>query len=230
MPTILAHRGNIDGPCHRTENSLASITTALQRGWGLEIDVRRAPNGTFYVSHDAAPSADGHEAAPVFAAIARHPRATVALNIKELGDEADLATMLDSFGIASQCVVFDMELLEVRPGRAARAFRRHHPHLRIAARVSDRAESIDRALRIDVASVIWLDEFDGPWCTAATIARLKAAGRRIFAVSPDLHGGSLDAARARWEDFVAWDLDAICTDYAAELARRLGPAALAVSA
>jgi glycerophosphoryl diester phosphodiesterase len=230
MPTILAHRGNIDGPCASTENSLASITTALQRGWGLEIDLRRAANGTFYISHDRAPSADGREAAPVFAAIARHPRAAAAVNVKELGDEQDLATMLDSFGIVPQCVVFDMELLEVRPGASARAFRRHHPHLRIAARISDRAESIDRALRIDVASVIWLDEFDGPWCTAATIARLKAAGRQVFAVSPDLHGGSLDVARARWEDFIAWGVDAICTDYAAELARRLGPAALAVSA
>lgn len=230
MPTILAHRGNIDGPSANTENSLASIATALQRGWGLEIDVRRTADGTFYISHDKAATADGREAAPVFAAIALHPRATVAVNIKELGDEQDLVTMLDAFGIVPQCVVFDMELLEVRPGASARAFRRYHPHVRIAARISDRAESIDRALRIQVASAIWLDEFDGPWCTAPTIARLKAAGRQVFAVSPDLHGASLDAARARWEDFIAWGVDAICTDYATELARRLAPAALAVSA
>jgi glycerophosphoryl diester phosphodiesterase len=230
MPTILAHRGNIDGPRADTENSLSSITIALQRGWGLEIDIRRASDGTFYVSHDARPSTRGCEAAPVFAAIARHPHATVAVNIKELGDEADLVTMLERFNIVSQCVVFDMELLEMRPGASARAFRRRHPTLRIAARVSDRAESIDRALRIDVASVIWLDEFDGPWCTAATIERLQAAGRKIFAVSPELHRRSLASARTRWDDFITWGVDGICTDHARELARRLGSAELAVSA
>ena len=45
----------------------------------------------------------------------------------------------------------------------ARRCRDLHPTIRLAARVSDRGESIERALGISVASVIWLDEFDGPF-------------------------------------------------------------------
>jgi glycerophosphoryl diester phosphodiesterase len=231
MTTILAHRGNIAGPSPREENRLPIITTALARGWGLEVDIRRARDGRFYLSHDPQPSADdGLLAGKWCAALRRAPGAVVALNVKELGDEEDLIGFLRAEQVLRQVVLFDMELIEPVPGDTARRLRALNPLVRIAARVSDRGESIDRALAIDAASVIWLDEFDRQWSTEADVWRLKKAGRAVFAVSPELHRFPLDRARARWTDFIEWGVDAICTDYPAELARTIAAARDGVTA
>lgn len=220
MPTILAHRGNVDGPSP-SENRPAAIHAALQRGWGLELDIRRDGRGVFYVSHDAMPSAHGAEAAAVFALIRRYPSATIAVNVKELGYEADLVAFLDTAGVLAQSFLFDMELIEPVAGAAATALRRACPALGLAARVSDRGETIERALADDAAGIVWLDEFDGPWCTAADVAALRAAGRAVYAVSPDLHGRGAIEAQQRWIDFLDWDVAGICTDYPELLAQTI---------
>jgi hypothetical protein len=165
------------------------------------------------------PSAHETPAEDFFALFRDYRDATIALNIKELGDEEVLIALLNYEDVASQTVLFDMELLEREAGHTARAFRKLHPTIRIAARVSDRCESIDQALAIDVASVIWLDEFDGPCFTETDIRRLRDAGRAVFAVSPDLHGKSAADCRRRWLEFIRWGVDGICTDYPAALAR-----------
>ncbi len=215
--TILAHRGNTDGPDHASENRLPSVQAALSRGWGLETDIRRARDGQFYISHDPRESAEGFLADGICEAIRARPSATIALNIKEIGDEAALVDYLVTQDIIQQVFLFDMELIEPVAGRTAARYRELHPTVRIAARVSDRQEPGERALQIHVASVVWLDEFDGPWCAEGDIARLKAAGRRVYAVSPDLHGHSLQTARERWIRFCSWGVDGICTDYPSEL-------------
>lgn len=219
--TVLAHRGNTDGPDRNGENGLVSIHRALQAGWGLELDIRRDAGGRFYISHDPARWTPGTDADAVFALLRRHPKALVALNLKELGYEAELLTYLDGQGVAGRCVLFDMELIEPVPGETARTFRRLHATIPLAARVSDRREPIERALAVPGTSVVWLDEFDGPWATRADVRRLRAAGRRVWAVSPDLHGFPLRETRARWDDFVEWGVDGICTDYPRVLAERL---------
>ncbi|MGE0813465.1 MAG: hypothetical protein AB7O28_16055 [Vicinamibacterales bacterium] len=224
MPVVLAHRGNARGPDPAGENRLPAIASALARGWGLEIDIRRAADGRFYVAHDPQPSADVMPAGAVCAALRRHPRAAVALNLKELGDEAALLAFLDAEGVTRQVCLFDMELLEPVPGATARALRALHPTVALAARVSDRDEPIVRALAVEAAATIWLDEFDGPWTTAADVARLKRAGRVVWAVSPDLHGRPLAEAERRWLDFLAWGVDGICTDYPEALQARLDAA------
>lgn len=218
MPIILSHRGNLVGPCQPSENRLPAIRAALECGWSVETDIRRAADGRFYISHDAMPSAHETPAEDFFALFRAHPAATVALNIKELGSEEALIGLLDHEDVTGQTFLFDMELLEKQAGATARAFRALHPTIRIAARISDRGESITQALDIDVASVIWLDEFDGPCFTEADVCRLKDAGRAVFAVSPDLHGKPADECRRRWLEFIRWGVDGICTDYPAALA------------
>jgi glycerophosphoryl diester phosphodiesterase len=221
-PSILAHRGNVNGPTPREENRMPTIQRALRRGWSLEIDIRRAGDGRFYLSHDALSSADEGAPTDVWAAtLRRYPEATVALNIKELGYEAELLHLLRAAGVIDQVVLFDMELIEAVPGDTARRFRSLDPDVRIAARVSDRGESIERALAIAAAQVVWLDEFDGPWSTSRDIRALRGAGKSIYVVSPDLHGASLAEARNRWLDFCHWGVDGICTDYPMELERML---------
>ena len=217
---ILAHRANVAGPDHATENSPSAFRAALSRGWGLEIDVRHT-GGRLYISHDARGDAGSgpwtDDANECFATIREHPRATIAVNVKETGREAELLAELTRYGILDQCFLFDMELVEARRGETARTFRRLHTSVALAARVSDRNEPVDGALADTEAGVVWLDEFDGPWCSQDDIRRLKAAGKTVYAVSPDLHGGTLAQAQRRWIDFFNWNVDGICTDYPAEL-------------
>src|SRR5262245_24993944 len=188
VPIILSHRGNLVGPCSSAENRLPAVRAALECGWGVETDIRRDADGRFYISHDAKPSAHETPAEDFFALFRAHADATVALNIKELGSEHALVEFLEHEDTVGQTFLFDMELLEQQPGATARVFRDLHPTIRIAARVGDRGESIEQAMAIDVATIVWLDEFDGPCFTESDVHRLKAAGRSVYAVSPDLHG------------------------------------------
>jgi glycerophosphoryl diester phosphodiesterase len=218
MSIVIAHRGNLAGPSSTAENGTQTMRAVLDCGWGIETDIRRAADGRFYISHDPRASADGRPAEDFCALFRAYPAATIALNIKELGGEDDLIAFLAQQDVVAQTFLFDMELLEPGAGATARRFRDLHPTIRLAARVSDRGESIERALDIDVASVIWLDEFDGPRFTEADVRCLKNAGRTVHAVSPDLHGHSAADTRARWMDFIRWGVDGICTDYPAALA------------
>jgi glycerophosphoryl diester phosphodiesterase len=215
---ILAHRGNTAGPRPDCENRLPAIEAALARGFGLELDIRRTRDGRFYISHDPAAPGDALSADDALAACRRHPQAMLAINIKECGYEDALLAFLTAQGVLTRSFLFDMELVEPRPGGMARRFRAASPAVRLAARVSDRGETVARALGIEAASVIWLDEFDGPWCTGADVRRLQDAGRQVYAVSPDLHRFSIARARARWLDFARWGVDGICTDYPDDLA------------
>jgi glycerophosphoryl diester phosphodiesterase len=218
MSIVIAHRGNLAGPSSTAENGTQTMRAVLDCGWGIETDIRRAADGRFYISHDPRASPEGRLAEDFCALFRAYPAATIALNIKELGSEDELVALLAQQNVLAQMFLFDMELLEPRAGGIARRCRDLHPTIRLAARVSDRGESIERALDIDVASVIWLDEFDGPCFTEADVSRLKKAGRTVHAVSPDLHGRSAADTRARWMDFIRWGVDGICTDYPAALA------------
>ena len=221
MVTILSHRGNVIGPGGDTENTVPAMRAALAHGWGVETDIRRARDGRFYISHDVRADADGAAAGDFFEVFRAHPRATIALNLKEIGYEGELLAYLDAQGVLAQAFLFDMELVEPQVGETATILRWLHSSVRLAARVSDRGEPLDRALAIEPASIIWLDEFDGPWCTEAHVRRLKDAGRAVYAVSPEVHGFSVDHARARWVRWIDWGVDGICTDYPARLARTL---------
>lgn len=209
------------GPDPTHENRLARVGDALAAGYGLETDVRYAAGQGFYISHDLAMPTGQSLLAAHCALWRRHPDAIIALNVKELGQERALLEALNALRVVPQLFLFDMELIEPQAGETARLYRRFDAAVTIAARVSDRGEPLERALAIEVARAIWLDEFDGPWATAETVARLKAAGKAVYAVSPELHGRSLGEAEARWRDFAAWGVDGICTDWPARLAARI---------
>jgi glycerophosphoryl diester phosphodiesterase len=221
MPEILAHRGNLTGPASVIENTLSAIEACVARGWGVEIDIRRDADGRFYISHDARTSAADAPADAICACLRQYPDATVALNIKELGYEDALLRYLHDQRVTRQVFLFDAELIEPEPGTTARLLRRLDPQIRLAARVSDRREPLERALGLDCTSVIWLDEFERQWASARDVRRLQNQGRSVYAVSPELHGYSIDIARRRWEDFIRWGVDGICTDYPAALAHTI---------
>jgi glycerophosphoryl diester phosphodiesterase len=218
---ILSHRANLDGPDRARENCAAAVAEALACGFGLETDIRLDAAHGFYINHDPH-AVDAAHAFENHAALWRtHPEAVIALNIKELGAEAELLQVLYKEAVVNQVFLFDMELLEPVAGVTARRFRTLDTQIVLAARVSDRAEPISQALSIEVAHCIWLDEFDGPWADYASVQALKAAGRKVYAVSPDLHGYTLEQSVRRWHDFLRWGVDGICTDWPLRLREAL---------
>lgn len=223
---VLAHRANYEGVNKLEENSLDACRLCLEHGWGIETDIRRTSNGSFYISHDAAEWDDGNHADRFCELWRQYPHSTIALNVKELGYEADLLEYLIRQNVVSQLFLFDMELLEPHPGQTARLFRQLDPKIRLAARVSDRNEPIEQALSVGPTDIIWVDEFDYLWVREADIHRLKSASKTIYAISPEIHGFTLNQMYQRWRQFYAWGVDGICTDYAAELAQLMADGSL----
>jgi|SRR5579863_2008064 len=224
---ILAHRGNLSGISGSLENSPELLKQALGLGFGIETDIRRTDSGDLYISHDRATELSGElseRTATGHAALWRQfPRQPVAVNVKEAGYEDQLVEFLVQHDLVQQAFLFDFELIERTPGTTARYFRSLHPHVRLAARASDRhGESIDQALSIDCAEIVWLDEFDSLWARKADVFRLKQAGKIIFAISPEIHGFPLERAERRWREFAEWGVDGLCTDWPVWAAELLG--------
>ena len=175
----------------------------------------------FYISHDPSNLNKRNVADNFFALFRKYPRSLIALNVKELGYEKELVEYIVEQGVIRQIFLFDMELLENDPGNTAKKIKSLNEGITIAARVSDRNESIDRALRIESADVIWLDEFDRLWATRKDVDTLKRQPKTIYAISPEIHGFTLEQAFSRWEVFRSWGIDGVCTDYAEKLSELL---------
>jgi len=215
---ILAHRANLTGPVPAIENTLAATAAALEAGFGIETDLRRDAGGRDYIAHDPAAWTPETDFAAFSALFRRYPSCCIAMNVKELGYEQHLIARQLAGDFGANSFLFDFELLERdTPGRSQRLIRAlpNGAQAVLASRVSDRGESIGQALSIP-AQIVWLDEFDGPWATAAEVATLRAAGRRVFMVSPELHGVEDEARRRRWGEFHSWGLDGLCTDFPLE--------------
>jgi glycerophosphoryl diester phosphodiesterase len=224
---LLAHRGNLSGVSGRQENTPELIIQALEKGFGIETDIRRAATGELYISHDRKPILSGELSRQLVsdhAALWRQfPRQPVAVNVKETGHEELLIAFLEQYNLVQQAFLFDFELIEGRPGTMARTIRSMHPTIRLAARTSDRyAETIEQALSIECADIIWLDEFDALWARNEDILRLKAAGRLVYAISPEIHGFPMEMAECRWQEFADWGVDGLCTDWPIRAAEMLG--------
>jgi glycerophosphoryl diester phosphodiesterase len=211
---IFAHRAYRDGPEPERENNLDAVADCLRRGWSVEIDIRRKPDsGGFYISHDLTSPTERNDAIPFCRVIEELARRPVALNIKELGYEDELLRFLDMQGVVDRVFLFDMELLEDHPGKAAVLLRSLHSTVKLAVRASDRREPVGHALKCEVASVVWVDEFDQLWLTQSDVTRMK----QVYAISPEIHGFKLEDRNRRWAEFELWGVDGVCTDYPAEL-------------
>lgn len=217
---VLAHRGNLEGPDPQRENSLSTVAAAFSCGFGVETDLRFSQDGTAYISHDALGGETGQPADQHAATWAKYPERLVALNIKERRCERLVLSLLHRFERTKNTVLFDMELIEPTIGEMATEFQRLDPACEIAARVSDRGETIGRALALP-GTYIWLDEMDSEWAQQTDIARLKEARRTILAVSRDLHRAPPEDCVSRWRQFAEWGVDAICTDWPKRAAHEL---------
>lgn len=224
MTTILAHRANLKGPRSVAENSLEACAAALAAGFGLETDLRRDAAGEFYISHDFAPRSPENSLARYTELFQKHPSAELAINVKELGYEPALVELMNSGRLGKRSFYFDFELLEpASPGAAQRKIKSlpGGVGVRMASRLSDRNEPLAQCLAIP-AEIVWADEFDRLWLTENDAAKVRASGRLLYLISPEIHGFDRAAMRRRWADFKSWGVDGICTDFALEAAEFFG--------
>lgn len=177
--------------------------------------------GGYYISHDPVPLSPETALDNYLAVLRCYPKAVIAVNVKELFPPRDLIELNRASAFAPGSFYFDFELLEpATPGRSQRAIRAESggEGVPLAARISDRNEPLAQCLSIP-AETVWADEFDGDWLTSEHIDALRSAGRRVYVVSPELHGRGDAARRKRWVDFKAWGVDGICTDFSNEADR-----------
>jgi glycerophosphoryl diester phosphodiesterase len=216
MTDILAHRANLDGPKPALENSFAATQRALELGFGIETDLRRDSQKRLYIAHDPQTWTAENDFVKFAALFRKFSGRTIAMNVKELGYEADLITLQKSGGLGGKSFYFDFELLEPKsPGSSQRLIHKlpGGGETSMAARLSDRGESIEQCLAIP-ANVIWADEFDSLWLTRKEVGTVHAADRKFYAISPELHGFDEAARLKRWRQFKDWKIDGLCTDYA----------------
>ena len=204
---IIAHRGNVNGP------GSIDIAECADRGWGIELDLRW-DQGKAYFNHEPKGHTPETDAKTILELFNNH---TIAVNIKEIGNEVQAAELLRSI----QCgFAFDMELIGADPEL--------YPMAQRAVRISDRTGENDP--NKFSSGVIWLDEFK-PWVVEETLDALYMRDdlpnfKVVYWVSPELHRPvtttqEFTAMEARWEQMYDWGVDGICTDYPKVLASRM---------
>jgi glycerophosphoryl diester phosphodiesterase len=239
-PRVVAHRG-LAG--HAPENTLAAYRACLDLRIGLELDVRRARDGTLVCIHDAtldrttrgSGKVEHYTAAELarldagswfdpafhseriptldqaFALLARYPDspALVAIDLKEADTEADVVRLAKQHGVLDRLVFIGraISLAEVRH-RLRQADAKTH-----VARLALTAEDLDAASRDADADWIYVRFLP----SRDEVARIHAAGKRIFLSGPKVAGRQIDT----WKQAAAHGIDAILTDFPLDLAALL---------
>ncbi len=218
-PIIVCHRYLLQGKLG-VDNLFSQLEACVENGFTFfETDIRRLPSGEFYISHDEQKIITEENDANRHLAFWKAKGLNVALNIKELGYDEALVRFLEKHDVIGQVFLFDFDIdfLGAAPQSYINNIHRLNPDLACAVRISDRNESIDRAMSVKNFKIIWLDEFDSLWVKAEDMERLKLAGKTVYCVAPDLHGFEHDKVVQRFKDFTQWKADGICTDYGLEL-------------
>jgi hypothetical protein len=242
---ILDHRSSGATSAGHMENTLEAFGWSLERGYGIETDIRMQSDGDIVISHEdltaEEASGGGHlptldEFFSLLGVTKRISRDTIALHLK-LGEQTpvmikQLVTKINEHNLASIVFVFDLTR------QAVDEFARHDPGRMIRLAISLGADhhsgTIYTAADLDLFAdvpIIWWDEwgvvngqrYDGQLYTANNVKALKARGKKIFAISPDVaYQSSHPLALNRkylsvWQKMISWDIDGICTDVPKEL-------------
>jgi len=195
---LIAHRGNIAGRSSR-ENALPYLLRAIEMGYGVEIDIRKASDcDKIIISHDPVPWNSNNDAYSILESLGN---AFIALNIKESGLFPFLEKFYRQVTHGFNGFVFDFELCCNNPEYAISLYQRNG--FPIARRYSDRGEFPNGD-----CDYIWLDEMNKTGSLDLNRSDIELS--KVVYVSPELH--NRDLKEARKENFFA-----ICTDYCVNL-------------
>jgi glycerophosphoryl diester phosphodiesterase len=208
---ILAHRGRWDERHGR--NSLAALNFALNRGYGLETDIRDH-DGFLVISHDPPCMPLTGNLTPL-SLLAEHfalanRNVPVALNVKADGLQEMLANAARRFpAFYSNVFFFDMSVPDALG------------YLKKGFSVFTRQSEYEKEPSfLNEASGVWMDCFFSDWIMTADILRHTGEGRKVALVSPELHGRDTECAWEEWKkaqrilrEEGEEDLLMICTDF-----------------
>jgi len=219
---IFAHRGNLEGRVPGAENTIPHLQKAIDRGYGVEFDINFDSDASRLVlSHDVASYEAFRE---VEAFLSRDFGEELhALNVKNLQTLPAILNFLERREILANFFLFDFELLipDIREARfLMKALQKRG--VKVAFRLSERENFVEFYASSPEISYIWLDEFAEPWGTQAVMRQLVQSGKRVFYVSPELHGSSnWESIETRWQQMFTWGAAGICTDFPLRLHARL---------
>lgn len=196
---ILAHRGCWQDAEDR--NSMPALTSALDRGFGLETDIRDRA-GELVIAHDVPDATSPLLSDLLDYYCANHCRGTLALNIKADGLQVLVAGAIRQHGIESY-FLFDMSVPDSLAYLAS--------PLLTYIRVSE-VETENELLSL--ADGLWVDELTRPWLNKDALRALVATGRPLSVVSPELHGRNEQAQWRILKEIMPTNTRImLCTDY-----------------
>lgn len=197
---ILAHRGL--WKTQEDRNTINSIYLALDKGFGIETDIRDF-NGKLVISHNIAdelcPSVE--EVFKIYSD--KGYKSQLALNVKADGIQDILKPLLEKYHI-SNYFLFDMSIPELV------VYEREK--FNYYTRQSD-IENV--GVMYKHANGVWLDSFyDEHWITSDIIENHLAHNKQICIVSPELHGYTYEETWKMMKEnkYYKSDLVSLCTD------------------
>jgi glycerophosphoryl diester phosphodiesterase len=237
---IVGHRGLLT---HAPENTLSNMRACLALRVGIELDVRRSKDGQLIILHDATldrttngkgkagdftlaelkkldagswfDPAFKDERIPTLAEVlalrARFPATAelIAVDLKEADTEEDIVRLAQKYGVLDSLVFIGLAIgdADVRQ-RLGKADAKSH-----VARLVGEKEGLDPALKDARADWIYVRHLP----SREDIARVHAAGKRVFIAGPKVSG----VEHENWKRAAELGIDAVLTDHALTLANLL---------
>lgn len=246
---ILAHRG-IWGE-QIEPNSIDALREALSRGFSLETDIRLSADGEVIIVHDdfvllelgkkekvdqlvyweeVDNNAEFKRLVPTLKEVLDlienelDQGQVVAFHVKdylnkELIEKACI--QIEKKGMGGRCFLFDVPLDYLEDTKSS------FPDIPLSVSIGERnyipiVYTLDQVQPlVEFVDIIWADEWEGELYTKAFIDGCKVGGKRVYAISPELHtnhGHPLaNTPQSTWRDLISYSVDGVCTDLPEQL-------------
>ena len=203
---ILAHRGLWNYASEK--NSRSSLFKALEKGYGIETDVRYDRKIGLVVSHDI--FKNDSDALPLEELLIEYKKysfnSKLAINIKSDGLHYELGNILNKYNI-DQYFLFDMSIPDLISGIKY--------NLNQFIRFSNYEDPFPYA---DFTNGVWIDSFNSNLPSKKEINNIYKKWKSVVFVSPELHGRNHLEYWNYINDFYKETLveNMLCTDYPEE--------------
>ncbi len=201
---FLAHRGNTLKPEPEKENLPHTLKDALDKGFGIETDIRDF-NGELVISHEL-PKASSPKLSEFLRIIPKLKMGqAIAFNIKSDGQHKLLKSMLDDYPALKNIFFFDMSVPTLY------LFSKFLPKENLATRVSD----IEPEPNLyDSVQWVWIDCFTRDFDEWGKAKKYLLGGKKLAFISPELHKRPHTPFwRELKENFPRDEGVYLCTDY-----------------
>ncbi len=202
MPIMkfIAHRGLWHSSDEK--NSLGALKAAIDKGFGIETDIRDY-RGNLVISHDVADSSSPDVESFFTYYHNKKSDVILALNVKADGIQKLLMPLLNKYGITNY-FLFDMSIPEyvvnVRMGLSS--FTRH-------------SDIETECVMYDQAKGVWMDSFyQDNWFSVDAVKQHLVNNKNVCIVSPELHKKTYDVTWSLLRENLKYLTDKVylCTD------------------